>query len=89
MSIEDDRFKKYEQDLTKNLSVEQPSGSDLKYVNETDIRRWGITKFSDIKILCYNIRQIVNKNQNDMNDNNVTAVANEEGAIAISGGYYK
>ena len=85
MTLENHKFKEYEQDLKINLSVEQPSGSDLNEVNEGDIRRWGITKFCDIKILCYNIRQMVNYTVNDTND--IPSVANEEGAI--TGAYFK
>ena len=85
MNMDDSRFRKYESDLTNNLSVEQPSGANLKEVNEGDIRRWGVTRFSDIKILSYNIKQLVDRNAN-VHDN-VASVANEEGAV--SGGYYK
>ena len=80
------RFKQYEQELRKNLTVKQPSGSDLGYVNKNDILRWGITKFSDIKIVCNKIQDLSNKTRND-NNNDVLSVTNEEGAI--SGGYYK
>ena len=91
LNLESDRFKKYEQDLRKNLGVEQPSGSDLEYVNEGDIRRWGITKFGDIKIVCSKIKDLVKQNGNANKDNNdnddIAVVAKEEGAI--SGGYYR
>ena len=82
LSCDNGIFKKYEEDLTKNISTEQPSGVDLKDVDSTDVRRWGVTKFSDIKILSYNIRQLM-----DNSGNNVPFVANEEGGI--SGGHYK
>ena len=39
-----------------------------------------------MKLLCYHIKQLVDKNRNDNNDN-VALIANEEGAI--SGGYCK
>ena len=88
MSCDDGRFKRYEIILAKNLKEEEISGVDLKDVDGADVKRWGITKFSDIKILCNHIKQLVDKNDNKMKDNDkIASVANEEGAV--SGGYYK
>ena len=62
LSCDDGRFKRYEEKLRKNLQQEEVSGVDLKDVNEVDIKRWGVTKFSDIKTLCSNIQELVNQN---------------------------
>ena len=96
MSIEEGRFKKYEMELKKVLSEEEPSGEDLGAVDATDIKRWGIKKFNDIKLLLKCIQQLVNNNNNDgkdnnnnnnnNNDDNNIAMANEG---AVSGGYYR
>ena len=87
LSCDDGRFKRYETILAKNLKEEEISGVDLQDVDGADVKRWGITKFSDIKILCYNIKQLVDRNRDKNINNHVASVANEEGAV--SGGYYK
>ena len=92
ISIEDGRFKKYEMELQKVLMEEEPSGEDLDNVNEIDIKRWGIKKFGDIKILVKCVKHVVNNNgaqdnnDNGNNNNNNIAMANEG---AVSGGYYR
>ena len=83
VSLDDGKFKKYEQDLRKNLKEEEIAGIALKDVDASDVKRWGVTKFSDMKTLRQHIKQLVDKNRFD----NLVSVANEEGAV--SGGYYK
>ena len=94
ISIEEGRFKKYEMELKKVLSEEEPTGEELGSADAADIKRWGIKKFGDIKILMQCIKQLVNNNNDDQdndnnnnnnNDNNI-AMANEG---AVSGGYYR
>ena len=85
MCIDDGRFSKYEPDLRKSLQEEEPSGSDLVTVNTEDIKRWGIKKFSDIKLLSENIKQLSGKDNHNHNQN--IAVANNEGNI--SGGHFR
>ena len=78
LSVDNSRFSKYEEIVKKVLSEEEPSGKDLKYVNEVDIKRWGITKFADIKILQHLIKQMMVKHNGD---NPKMAFSNDEGAF--------
>lgn len=58
----------------------------MKDVDGTDAKRWGVTKFSEMKILCSHIVQLVDRNRKDIN-NNLVSISDTEGVI--SGGYYK
>ena len=40
MNIEDGRFKKYEGELRKNLSEEEPNGNEIGSIDSTDLKRW-------------------------------------------------
>ena len=82
LMIENSRFVKYKSDISKALSEEEPIGQDLEKVNEGDIKRWGIKKFGDIKVLYEHIQRLVHRH----NDGNV-ALVDHEGAV--SGEYYK
>ena len=87
LSVDNSRFSKYEKQLKQSLHDEKPNGEDLGYVNEGDIKRWGVSNFRDIKILSQKIKELVNeKNNNNKNDLNVN-VEDHEGAISAE--YYR
>ena len=85
MNLEHGRFNKYNNILSKNLSEEDVKGIDLKTVDISDLKGWGVVNFGDRKALFAHIQQLINPNNND-NDNKIP-IANEEGAE--SGGYFK
>ena len=95
MSLEDGRFKKYNDILSKCLSEEDVKGVDLKSVDVIDIRGWGVVNFSDRKALFGNIKSLVNGNNDNDNGNNddndnlnqEVPIANKEGAE--SGGFHR
>eukprot|EP01083_Nonionella_stella_P174272 603653_1 len=84
MMIEDGRFRKYEKDLAKTLAEEKPKGEEMQYIDGSDVKRWGVTTFGDIKVLCAQIKALVSQRKDD--DMNV-AIANKEGNV--SGGHYR
>ena len=59
MSLDNGRLTKYEQTVKANLEDEEVDGSTLGDINETDLKRWGIKKFSDIKYLLKEIQRLV------------------------------
>ena len=59
LSVGNGRFRKYKADLSTNLRKEAPTGEDLAYFKEDDLRRWGF-KWSDPKVLHGYIQQLVN-----------------------------
>eukprot|EP00483_Globobulimina_turgida_P012594 UN12617 len=61
ITIANGRFVKYEQDLHAILSEEQPTGQDLEYVNEADVKRWGVANFGDIHALRQSIQDMISK----------------------------
>ena len=73
MSLDDGKFKSYEQKLRQNLAEEEVEGNQLNEVNETDIKGWGITKFGDKKCLLRHIQSLVQQNQNAMINEGHTA----------------
>ena len=82
LSIDDSRFNVYETQLRQMLNEEKPTGDDLGYVTENDIKRWGITNFRDIKIVLQNIKKLVNDenmhNENIKNNNENSEYQKEE-----------
>ena len=61
MSIENDRFRKYEYVLKQSFSEEELKGPHLVDVDKTDIHRWGIKPFGDKQKLWKSIRELVMK----------------------------
>ena len=59
VSLENGRFKPYENALRDNLSEEKVRGSDLSEVNEVDVKGWGVKQFGDKKALIRHIRNLV------------------------------
>ena len=67
LSLDDGRFTKYEKKLESQLGEEEISGEDLVDVNENDVTRWGINKFSDKKYLIKSIKQLINNKSGNNN----------------------
>ena len=86
MNLENGRFRKYKDILSKNLSEEDVKGIDLKTVDISDLKGWGVVVFGDRKAMFAQIQKLIHGN-NDNDDNDIVAIANEEGAE--SGGYFK
>lgn len=83
MSVENGRFKKYEQTLLSSLKDKGIKGSYLSNINQIDINEWGIKNLLEKKKLMKCIQELVNEDKND----NVALVADMEGAI--SGGHFR
>ena len=75
LSLEKDRFKRYENILSVSLKDEEINGSNLNIVEESDIKGWGVKKIEDKKSLFKHIRSLVEQQQ----QNNI-APKNNEGA---------
>ena len=61
MSLESDRFRKYENVLKQSLFEEELKGPHLVDVDKTDIHRWGIKPFEDKQKLYTFIRELIMK----------------------------
>ena len=59
ISLENGRLQKYGEAIKRNLEDEEVDGSTLADINETDLKRWGIKKFSDIKYLLKEVQRLV------------------------------
>ena len=82
MNLENGKFKKYTDILSKSLSEEDVKGIDLKTVDISDLKGWGVVNFADRKALFMSIQDLINPNDNRI------SMLNKEGA-AESGGYFK
>eukprot|EP01084_Bolivina_argentea_P133257 235149_1 len=51
LTIDNGRYRKYEQILTKSLTEEGVIGKDLEQVDTADIKGWGVVQFQDKKYL--------------------------------------
>eukprot|EP01084_Bolivina_argentea_P286780 492007_1 len=69
LSLENNCFGKYEQTLRIALKEEGVSGVNLGEVNELDVKSWGIKHFNDKKLLCANIKELVQQNKQKKNVN--------------------
>ena len=78
LKMENSRFKKYEITLRKMLHEEKPNGEDLGYVNEADIKRWGVTDFRDIKIFRAKLDELINANNDNNEDGQIRHIQNEQ-----------
>ena len=61
MSLEDGRFKPYENVIRQSLIEEQVRGSHLSDVNEVDVKGWGVKPFDDKKALARHIQNLVKR----------------------------
>eukprot|EP01084_Bolivina_argentea_P059117 107901_1 len=68
ISLENNRYSKYEQILRISIAEEELTGEHLIDVNENDIKGWGIKNFGDKKNLCRKIKELVNKNNKNLNN---------------------
>ena len=80
-SLDDGRFRKYEEKLRIEIGEEEPSGQDLDEVKKEDIKRWGIKKFADINKLKKCIEDLVNAQQMNQEHHHI-APPNIEGGVA-------
>ena len=62
LSLDNERYNKYENELRKYLSNEEIGGDDLFDVNESDIKGWSINNFNDEKNLSRKIKELVGQN---------------------------
>merc|ERR1712173_525249 len=60
-SLGNGRLTKYEQSVRRCLEKEEINGSVLSSVDEVDLKRWGVVKFSDFKFLHQQIRILVSR----------------------------
>jgi len=79
MSLENGRFKQYEQTLTESFKEEGIDGSCLKEIDRGDIKGWGVALFNDKKDLAKYIQNLVSQQNIYMP---------MEGAV-VSGGHYR
>ena len=85
MSLENGRFKKYEQMLIKSLEEEEMNGTYLSRVDVADVKSWGIKNFDDKKDLIQYIQKLVIQNRKKHHID--VAAIDIEGAE--SGGHFK
>ena len=88
MNLENGRFSKYREILSKNLLDEGVCGKHLSKINVLHIKGWGVKSFEDKDLLIDSITNLINKNQNNDNDQNDIAFINDEEG-AMSGGHFK
>eukprot|EP01084_Bolivina_argentea_P231453 390326_1 len=69
LSLENDRYLKYENKLKSALIEESVTGEDLNDVDSNDIKRWGVVTFKDNKILIKKIKELINNNNYKSNMN--------------------
>eukprot|EP01083_Nonionella_stella_P051619 137057_1 len=59
MSLDEDKFHKYEAELTKNIATENIDGQCLESLDKGDLHRLGVTDFKDKKDLLQRIKELV------------------------------
>merc|ERR1712130_222740 len=59
MSLENAKYKKYEDELSKNVRMENVDGACLSSLDKGDLHRLGITDFKDKKDLMLRIKELV------------------------------
>merc|ERR1712228_324346 len=62
LSLNNGQYAKYETSLAQNLEQSQVNGSDLKLVNEMDLKIWGVVVFADMKSLKQHIDRLIQQN---------------------------
>ena len=62
MSLENGRYKKYQNRLKKNLRLQDIGGQDLESIVSSDIIDLGVTKFNDKKALLKCIQTLIKQN---------------------------
>merc|ERR1712073_67353 len=60
MKLDKGRFKMYGNVLQRHVKEEEVHGQHIGVVDAADLKRWGVTKFADIKYLQNAIRKLVN-----------------------------
>ena len=68
ISLNEDEYGKYENNLRKNLKNESMTGLYLKDLDKNDLHRFGITAFSHKSEIIKQIRKLTS--QNNRNNNN-------------------
>merc|ERR1712154_545356 len=68
MNIDNKKYKKYQQDLVKNIKYENIDGQCLESLDKGDLHRLGVTDFKHKKDLLNKIKELVAPNP--MNHNN-------------------
>ena len=59
MNLDGRKYKKYENDLTKNIKTENIDGQCLESLDKGDLHRLGVTDFKDKKDLLQKIKELV------------------------------
>lgn len=59
INIENGKLCKYEEVLGRNLKEEEVTGEMLQEIDGADLKRWGISKFADIKMVLKQIGQLI------------------------------
>eukprot|EP01084_Bolivina_argentea_P024497 45657_1 len=72
MSLDSSVFGQYEEILTKTLSEEEVTGEDLVHATGDDIKRWGIKKFKNIRIIMQHIKDLSVNSANKNNEGSNT-----------------
>ena len=62
MTLDNNRFKRYEKKLKKNLKKQNFDGECLNNLQKSDIADWGIYDFRDKTALFNHIQYLINKN---------------------------
>ena len=77
LSLENGRYKKYENALQKQLKAQRIKGSQLKQMNALVIQLLGITEEEDQKAMEIAIKKLVNKNKsnNNLNEGSIAPTA--------------
>eukprot|EP01084_Bolivina_argentea_P082929 150139_1 len=69
ISLDAAEFQKYEEKLISTMIEEEVVGEDLMHVTADDVKRWGVTKFKNIRMLLQHIKELtVIKANNEGND---------------------
>eukprot|EP00486_Rosalina_sp_Unknown_P014547 CAMPEP_0201579752 /NCGR_PEP_ID=MMETSP0190_2-20130828/27546_1 /ASSEMBLY_ACC=CAM_ASM_000263 /TAXON_ID=37353 /ORGANISM="Rosalina sp." /LENGTH=411 /DNA_ID=CAMNT_0048014641 /DNA_START=1138 /DNA_END=2374 /DNA_ORIENTATION=- len=63
MNLDGRKYKKYENDLTKNIKTENIDGQCLESLDKGDLHRLGVTDFKDKKDLLQRIKDLVTPNE--------------------------
>eukprot|EP01083_Nonionella_stella_P039678 107907_1 len=79
MSLSNNRFNKYHDQLLQSLKEEGIQGVHLDEVNEVDIKGWGVKNFEDKKFLMTKIKEL--RHQNNKQNNDANHNYNNEGAL--------
>ena len=65
LSLNNGQYERYQSCLAQHLEQAQVKGSDLRLVNEIDLKSWGVIVFADMKSLKHHFDRLSHQNNDE------------------------